>query len=204
MKSAAAFLLLAGLPFLSLQAQVAPKAKGTAPTRAVAVLHPASSSQVRGVVLFVQKDGFVEITGEIVGLTPGPHGFHIHEFGDCSAPDATSAGEHFNPTGMPHGAPEDPRRHVGDLGNIVADAYGKATLRMTDKMIQLHGPNSIVGRSVILHANPDDFKSQPAGNAGPRLACGVIGYANPKTLPVLQTDNSRPGGVVIRKKLFPR
>ena len=95
---------------------------------------------------------------ELTGLTPGEHGFHVHEFGDCSMADGTCAGGHFNPTGAPHGGPDDAKRHVGDLGNIKADASGKATYKRVDKMLALNGPNSIIGRSIIVHAAPDDLE----------------------------------------------
>jgi Cu-Zn family superoxide dismutase len=113
---------------------------------------------------------------DLEGLEPGLHGFHIHEVGDCSAPDASSAGGHFNPDNTPHGTPENPpaQRHVGDLGNLEADAEGKAHYERVDQMLPLRGPNSIVGKSVIVHAQADDLSSQPSGSAGPRLACGVI------------------------------
>ena len=112
--------------------------------------------------------------GEINGLTPGKHGFHIHEKGDCSAADASSAGGHFNPTGMPHGGRRGSQRHLGDLGNITADKSGIARFAFTDGWITLAGVNSIIGHAVVVHAQADDLKSQPSGNAGARVACGVI------------------------------
>jgi superoxide dismutase, Cu-Zn family len=147
--------------------------------KAIAVLHPASSSQVMGTVTFTKMDDGVQVVADVTGLTPGKHGFHIHEFGDCSAPDATSAGGHFNPTHKPHGAPDAAERHVGDLGNLEADAAGKAHLEWKDKMLKFSGENSILGHAVIVHEKEDDLKSQPVGNAGGRLACGVIGVAKP-------------------------
>ncbi len=147
--------------------------------RAVAVLHPTEGNKARGVVVFVQKNGYVEITGVVTGLTPGFHGFHIHEFGDCSDPKALSTGGHYNPTNKPHGAPDSTERHVGDLGNIHADSSGKAIIRIQDKVISLNGPYSIIGRGVIVHSGADDLKTQPTGNAGSRVACGVIGIAKP-------------------------
>jgi Cu-Zn family superoxide dismutase len=116
----------------------------------------------------------------VTGLTPGAHGFHVHEFGDCSMADGTCAGAHFNPTGAPHGGPDDARRHAGDLGNVKADESGKAIYKRVDKMLALNGPSSIIGRSIIVHAAPDDLKTQPSGNAGARVGCGVIGIADPK------------------------
>jgi superoxide dismutase, Cu-Zn family len=145
--------------------------------KAIAVLNPASGSQVHGTVTFERKPDGMHVTADLEGLTPGEHGFHVHEYGDCSSADAVSAGGHFNPMHMSHGAPTDKSRHEGDLGNLTADANGKAHLEWTDPMLSFSGAESILGRSVIVHANADDMKSQPAGNAGPRVACGVIGVA---------------------------
>jgi Cu-Zn family superoxide dismutase len=147
--------------------------------KAIAVLHPASGSQVMGTVTFTKMDDGVQVVADVTGLTPGKHGFHIHEFGDCSTPDATSAGGHFNPTHKPHGAPDAAERHVGDLGNLEADASGKAHLEWKDKMLKFTGENSVLGHAVIVHEKEDDLKSQPVGNAGGRLACGVIGVTKP-------------------------
>ena len=147
--------------------------------KAIAVLHPASGSQVMGTVTFTKTEGGVQVIADITGLTPGQHGFHIHEFGDCSAPDATSAGGHFNPSKNPHAGHDDAKRHEGDLGNIEADSSGKAHLDLTDKMMTMSGEMSIIGRGVIVHEKVDDLKTQPTGNAGGRVACGVIGVAKP-------------------------
>jgi Cu-Zn family superoxide dismutase len=147
--------------------------------KAIAVLHPTSNSQVTGTVTFTKMDDAIQIVADVNGLAPGKHGFHVHEFGDCSAPDATSAGSHFNPTHKPHGGPEMKERHIGDLGNLEADAAGKAHLELKDKMVKLGGPTSIVGYAVIVHEKEDDLKSQPVGNAGGRVACGVVGVAKP-------------------------
>jgi Cu-Zn family superoxide dismutase len=148
------------------------------PTKAVAVLHSASGSQVSGTITFTKSGDSVQVVADITGLTPGKHGFHIHEFGDCSAADATSAGGHFNPMKKPHGAPDASERHAGDLGNIEADSTGKAHLDLKDNMLKFSGENSILGRAVIVHEKADDW-SQPTGNAGGRVACGVIGVAKP-------------------------
>jgi Cu-Zn family superoxide dismutase len=150
---------------------------GAGPAKAIALLSPAKDKTVKGVVTFTQTDKGVRVFAHLEGLTPGKHGFHIHEFGDCTASDLTSAGGHFNPTQMSHGAPTDETRHSGDLGNIVADEKGMATLDWVDPMMQLAGPNSIIGHAVIVHAKEDDLKTQPTGNAGGREACGVIGIA---------------------------
>jgi Cu-Zn family superoxide dismutase len=144
------------------------------PLAAICTLSPASNSEVKGWVKFTQMKGYVRIEGEITGLTPGKHGFHVHEKGDCSAPDAASAGGHFNPTHQAHGAPSSRERHAGDLGNIRAGRDGKSKFTFRDKVIQLSGVDSILDKSLILHADPDDMKTQPTGNAGKRVACGVI------------------------------
>lgn len=148
-------------------------------TKAVAELHPASGSKVAGMVTFTKVDGGVKIVADVTGLKPGEHGFHVHEFGDCSSPDATSAGGHFNPGHMQHGAPDATIRHAGDFGNLVADASGKAHYERVDTVISLDRADSIVGYAVIVHEKVDDLKTQPTGNAGARVACGVIGVAKP-------------------------
>lgn len=151
----------------------------TPPTikKAIAILHPTQGSSVQGMVTLSKENGNVKVVADVEGLTPGKHGFHIHEYGDCSAADATSAGGHFNPEEKGHGAPTDDERHVGDLGNIVADADGNAHLEWTDSKIALNGPHGVVGRAVVVHAGEDDLYSQPTGKAGPRSACGVIGIS---------------------------
>lgn len=146
-------------------------------SKAVAVLHPTEGNEVSGVVIFTKEENGVRVVANIENLTPGKHGFHIHEFGDCSALDGTSAGGHFNPEGKQHGAPTAAERHVGDLGNIEADESGKAHLDWLDSHLSLTGTNSIIGHAVIVHAQEDDLTSQPTGAAGARVACGVIGIA---------------------------
>jgi len=142
---------------------------------AVAVLVPTEGSEARGVVTFAQTDTGVHVVADLTGLEPGRHGFHIHEFGDCSASDGTSAGGHFNPEGTAHGAPSASVRHVGDLGNVTADEAGNAHYELTDDYMSFAGTHSIIGRGVIVHAGEDDLTTQPTGAAGPRAACGVIG-----------------------------
>ena len=154
--------------------------QGGAPTaRAVALLRPTAGNTVKGTVTFAAVAGGVRITAQIEGLPAGAHGFHIHEFGDCSAADGSSAGGHFNPIGAPHGSPEAGARHVGDLGNVTAEARGLASYDRTDRLVRLDGPESVIGRAVIVHAAADDLSTQPTGNAGARLACAVIGVAKP-------------------------
>lgn len=150
------------------------------PVRASAELKPTEGSAVVGTITFTSEDGGVRVVAVVEGLVPGLHGFHVHEVGDCSAPDASSAGGHFNPHGAPHGGPEVPpgERHVGDLGNLEADANGVAKYERLDQLLALTGPDSIVGKAVIVHAKADDLGTQPAGDAGPRLACGVIQQSN--------------------------
>ena len=142
---------------------------------AKAVLSAASGSSVTGTVTFFKTgSGQVEVVADIQGLTPGKHGFHVHDKGDCSDPKAASAGGHFNPEMGMHGSPDSGMRHVGDLGNLVADSSGHAVLDWKDKLLSFSGPHSVIGKSVIVHAGEDDLKSQPAGNSGNRIACGVI------------------------------
>lgn len=143
---------------------------------AAATLSPTEGHEVRGTVTFTEVDEGVRVVARVQGLSEGEHGFHIHENGDCSAADASSAGGHFAPEGSPHGRPTDSpsERHTGDLGNLEANAEGVARYERVDTLITLgEGSNSIVDRAVIIHEQPDSF-GQPAGNAGPRLACGVI------------------------------
>jgi superoxide dismutase, Cu-Zn family len=146
-------------------------------TKAVAVLHPTKGSETRGIVRYEKTAGGVRVTADVEGLTTGKHGFHVHEFGDCSAPDAASAGGHFNPTSMPHGGPSSDKRHSGDLGNLAANQEGKAHYEWVDPMLDFEGERSIVGRGVVVHAKEDDLTSQPAGDSGARIACGVVGLA---------------------------
>jgi len=145
--------------------------------KAICTLNPTAGNNVTGTITFTQTKKGVRVVADLQGLSAGKHGFHIHEFGDCSSADGMSAGGHYNPEGKSHGAPMDMSRHMGDMGNIVADESGKAHLEYTDAIIKLDGPNSIVGKSVIVHKGADDMKTQPSGNAGPRVACGVIGPA---------------------------
>ena len=145
--------------------------------KAIAVLVPTAGSKVTGTVTFTKAADGVKVVADITGLTPGKHGFHIHEFGDCSDPKGESAGGHFNPTKHQHAGPDASERHAGDMGNIEADASGKAHLEYTDKAMKLSGDGSILGHAVIVHEKVDDLTTQPTGNAGGRLACGVIGVA---------------------------
>ena len=148
---------------------------GSSGPSATVVLRPASGTQVQGKLTFTQAGDRVRVTGEVLGHTPGSKGFHIHDKGDCNAPDAMSAGGHFNPAKSAHGAPG--AGHAGDLGNIVFNESGRAVVNMTISGVSIskEAPNGIIGRSVVVHINPDDLKTDPTGNAGGRAACGVIG-----------------------------
>jgi Cu-Zn family superoxide dismutase len=154
---------------------------GNGPTRyddpsAIAVLEPTQGNAVRGAVDFVRSGNDVTVTMNLSGFAPNStHGVHIHEVGDCSARDASSAGAHFNPTNSEHGGSAGGKRHGGDLGNVTADGSGNvaATVKV-DGIAFGTGTDSIVGRGLVVHANADDLKSQPAGNSGARIACGTI------------------------------
>lgn len=141
---------------------------------AEARLAPTAGNTTTGTVIFTQMSYGVRVSANVSGLTPGPHGFHIHEKGDCSAPDGLSAGGHFNPGGKPHGHPLKGEHHAGDMPMLEADSNGNARLSADLPGVMLEGPAGIVGRGVIVHAAPDDFKTQPTGNSGARMACGVI------------------------------
>lgn len=143
---------------------------------AVAELKPTAGNRASGTVRFVQQGDKTVVMVVVSGLAPNSeHGLHVHEKGDCSAPDAMSAGGHFNPGGKPHGSFEHGERHAGDLPNLRADANGRANyLWQTDALSLGGGADSVIGRSVVVHRDPDDYTSQPAGNSGPRIACGVV------------------------------
>jgi len=152
---------------------------GTGPDgpKATAALEPTKGSQTKGTVTFQQRGDKVIVSATISGLKPGgTHGFHVHEKGDCSSGDGMSTGGHFNPAGKPHGhggATMD--THAGDMPNLRADQYGNAVENFTLSTISVgSGANSVVGKGLIVHANPDDYKTQPTGNAGGRIACAVI------------------------------
>jgi len=144
-------------------------------TFAEATLDPKSGSKMAGTVLFNHGPKGLQVIASITGGTPGKHGFHIHEKGDCSAPDASSAGGHFNPTGATHADPSAQARHVGDLGNIIVKEAGVGYLTLDVPPVKsFTNWDEIIGKSVVVHAKLDDLKSQPAGAAGDRIACGVI------------------------------
>jgi Cu-Zn family superoxide dismutase len=148
---------------------------GATGASAVADLQSTKGNSAKGTVRFTQAGDTVRVSASLSGLMPGAeHGFHVHEKGDCSSGDGMSAGGHYNPAGKPHG-PQGAEHHAGDMPNVRADSYGNASATF-----ELHGMSvaggtaDIVGRGLIVHRDPDDYRSQPAGNAGPRIACAVI------------------------------
>jgi superoxide dismutase, Cu-Zn family len=149
---------------------------GASGPKAVANLEPTKGNTVRGTVTFEQRGSSVMVSGTLAGLKAGSeHGFHVHEKGDCSSGDGMSAGGHFNPQGKGHGHHAGMERHAGDMPNVRADSYGNASFSFETTGITIgSGATDIVGKGLIVHRDPDDYKSQPAGNAGPRLACAVI------------------------------
>ena len=183
----ATLLLAISAPLLSMAEEPADEAMDTAPvivdaTELIAVLSPTEGNQTTGVVTFkpVEK-GQVEIEGKLTGLPPNSkHAIHVHQYGDLTSKDGKSAGDHYNPMDHPHGLPDKEKRHAGDFGNLETDQNGNANFKLTVDNISLAGRLSpIIGRAVVVHAKPDDG-SQPLGNAGDRIAIGVIGVRNPK------------------------
>ncbi len=152
---------------------------------AIAVLMPRAGAEVSGTVTFTQTGEGVVVVAKIAGVSPGLHGFHLHEKGDCSAPDFTSTGGHFNPTGDPHGGPDDTIRHAGDFGNILVEEDGTGRLELLTSMLTVDpdAENTVIGRAVILHEGEDDLESQPTGAAGARLACGTVVMAGLEEVP---------------------
>lgn len=151
-----------------------------APTRAQAVLKAANGEKVKGIIHFTEENGVIKVEAMVEGLKAGPRGFHIHEVGDCSKADFASAGPHFTVSKThQHGSLDSKARHEGDLGNLMANSKGvaKATVSVSGVTLK-SGPNGILGRAVVVHKDKDDFKSQPAGNSGARIACGIIEAVN--------------------------
>ncbi len=167
------FPILAATTFLALAGCATTTPRGNATVQ----LTPAAGSQVTGTLTAMPMGNGVHLTGNIAGLAPGStHAFHIHEKGDCSAADFTSAGGHFNPTAQPHGRAAQGMHHMGDSDNLVADAKGVARVDAHFKGVVIGGGalNDVLGKAVIVHAGADDYTTQPTGNAGGRIACGVI------------------------------
>jgi Cu-Zn family superoxide dismutase len=167
MPAIALAVLAAGCASMSTSSTSSPAAR--------AALAPTAGNQTSGEVRFEPRGDEVRVVAKVSGLAPGGHGFHIHEKGDCRAPDAMSAAGHFNPTGKPHGDPARADHHGGDMPMLVADAAGIATLDVAIDTVTIGGgATDLVGRAVIVHKDADDYRTQPTGNSGARVACGVI------------------------------
>jgi Cu-Zn family superoxide dismutase len=167
--------LLASVATCTVIAAAPPATRTTAKVN----LASAAGGAVKGELTLTSEGTAVSIRGEITGLEPGKeHGFHVHEIGECSPPDFKSAGEHFNPTKDPHGGPESRVRHLGDAPNVKADKDGRASVDATVDGVTLQdkdgAPTEILGKALVVHAMPDDYKTQPSGGSGDRIACGVI------------------------------
>lgn len=159
------------------EAPPAPPEGASATKSAHAMLKPTTGNAAAGELTLASMGTGVHVTGDLTGLAiNSEHGFHVHEKGDCSAPDASSAGSHFNPGGQPHGDPRGSAHHAGDLINVRADEQGRAHVDMHVDAATLGdgGANDIAGRAIIVHAKPDDYSTQPSGNSGDRIACGII------------------------------
>lgn len=161
---------------LSVRAHAADDPAAELPKYGVAVVRPTKGNKTRGVLRLMQTEEGMRIMGQIRNLTPGKHGFHIHQFGDLRGPDGTSAGGHFSPEMDKHGAPGK-ASHAGDLGNITANAQGVARVDTLATDTALH---FVLGRAFVVHAGADDLESQPSGDAGPRVGLAVIGIGNPE------------------------
>jgi Cu-Zn family superoxide dismutase len=162
----AAFALLPGCAALGLSADSKPDA--------ICQVAPLGDNLVKGQVSFTQEENDVLVVADLVNLSPGKHGIHIHQNGDCGGVAGEAAGPHFNPGGKPHGMPGMEGSHEGDLGNLIADSRGYAHMEFRDRLLKLAGDGGILGRTVVVHFQADDEVSQPAGNSGARIACGVI------------------------------
>jgi Cu-Zn family superoxide dismutase len=172
--------LLALAPLALLAACASSKASSTAvappagPT-AGATIEARSGSSLTGKATFTQNGDAVHVIVDVTNAPAGVHAVHLHEKGDCSAPDAASAGGHFNPTGVPHGSPDAPSHHAGDFGNMTVGEDGHGHLELDSTMLTVTaGDRSVVGRAIVVHAKADDMQTQPSGNAGGRIGCGVV------------------------------
>ena len=172
------------------------------PTPEVALEEPqivaaqlAGPSGVNGVVTFTeQPGGGVQVVTRVQGATAGPHGLHLHQGASCDGPDFQSAGDHFNPAGVPHGAPSAAQHHAGDFGNIESGADGTGNSDVTSDVLTIEGANGAIGHAVILHEKADDLTTQPSGNAGARVACGVVERVAANAAPVEATP--APAGAI--------
>jgi Cu-Zn family superoxide dismutase len=165
-------------PSATAEAPAPEAAEAPAPEAVASVqIAPTQGNTAAGSLTLTAEDGGVRLTGVIQGLAPnGEFGFHIHEKGDCSAPDATSAGSHFNPAGAEHGNPESGAHHGGDMSNVKSDAQGVAQVDARAHGVTLGdgSETDVLGRAVVVHEKADDYTTQPSGNSGSRIACGVI------------------------------
>ena len=174
------FLLLIGISILLVGCERAPQQAGMLPSadakQAHAMIDSLSDSGVTGIAVFTQNGDQITFTAEIQGASPGLHAIHIHAYGDCSAPDGTSAGGHWNPTDVAHGKWGEGEFHLGDIGNISVGEDGTGSITLTTDLWEIGTGSDIdvVGKGMIVHADADDFVSQPSGNAGARIGCGVI------------------------------
>jgi superoxide dismutase, Cu-Zn family len=148
-----------------------------------------------GTVTFTQDAGGVHVVARIEGAKPGQHGFHLHAGGTCDGPDFKSAGDHFNPTNAPHGDPAAAEHHAGDFGNVDVGADGTGNADFTTNMLTLGGggANDALGKAVILHEGRDDLKTQPSGDSGARIACGVVQRAQGQAVTGEATPAATPG-----------
>lgn len=164
---------------------------------ATAVLE-SPDGQARGEVRFVRDAAGVRVEAHISGIEgSGPHGFHVHENGTCDPPSFESAGGHFNPAAAEHACPPTSPRHAGDLGNVEIGEDGSGHLEMTTDLLSLDGDDSVIGKAVLVHGHVDDCASQPSGDAGPRLACGVVALSQPiavDTVSVTPADGTTGAG----------
>ena len=174
------FLLLMSISILLVGCERMPQQAGMLPIadgkQANAMIGSLGDSGVTGMAVFTQDGDQITLTAEIQGASPGLHGFHIHAYGDCSAPDGTSAGGHWNPTDVGHGKWGSDEYHLGDIGNIAVGEDGTGRMTLTTDLWEIGTGSDIdvVGKGIIVHADADDFTSQPSGNAGARIGCGVI------------------------------
>jgi Cu-Zn family superoxide dismutase len=166
---------LAGCETTSTPSASAAAESRAAPVTATAQLKPTQGNTAAGTVSFTQQGLRVDVRVQVTGLAPNQeHGFHVHEKGDCSSPDGMSTGGHFNPGGQPHG-PQSAPHHGGDMPSLKADASGNAQASFQMQGVSVGtGIDGLIGRGVIVHAKPDDYATQPTGNSGARIACGVI------------------------------
>ncbi len=173
----AVFLLCAAVSIVLTGCEYIDKGIPTSPSKqAIAIINASSGSEVSGTATFTQTGQNVMLRIEVENVSPGEHGVHIHEYGDCSAPNGTSAGGHWNPTNVAHGKWGEGEFHLGDIGNIMVGEDGTGSIELATDLWEIGTGSDIdvVGKSIIVHADPDDFISQPSGNAGARIGCGVI------------------------------